>query len=391
MADIAPPGPATTTLLERLVAFDTTSRNSNLALIAFVRAYLDGLGVHCRESRDAAGRRANLHAIIGPADAGGGLALSGHVDTVPVDGQDWRSDPFRLRAEDGRLYARGACDMKGFVASMLAAVPDLLAMPLARPVHLFITFDEEVSMEGARLLIRDLERSGLRPDLCLVGEPSLMQPILAHKGRLAVEVTVRGRSGHSADPARGVNAVHAAARAIAWVDAEAQRRAAEGPFAHGFEPSWTTTQVGTVAGGSILNIIPEHARFSVEWRTIPGDDARAELGRLRAFATETIEPAMRATDPATGFQFEVRDWVPGMALPADHALATLVRQAAGSNASGYVSYATEGGLYEEAGIPTIVCGPGSIEQAHTADEWIAQTQLDTCDAFIRRLVARFAT
>lgn len=380
---------ATTALLERLVGFDTTSRNSNLALIGFVRDYLARFGVRLRESRDAAGQHANLHVTLGP-DGPGGIALSGHVDTVPVDGQSWSSDPFVLRARDGRLYARGAADMKGFVASMLAAVPDLLAMKPVRPVHLFITFDEEVSMQGARLLVRDIGESGLRPDLCVVGEPTLMQPVLGHKGRLAVEVGVRGRAGHSADPARGVNAIHAAAEAIAWVAAEARRRAAQGPFAERFQPPHTTSQVGTVAGGSMLNIIPEQARFSMEWRTIPGDDAQAELARLREHVARVIEPTMHAADSESGFSFVVRDWVPGMELPADHELAALVRHAAGSNGSGHVSYATEGGLYQEAGIPTIVCGPGSIEQAHIADEWIEPAQLAACDAFIRRLVGRYA-
>ncbi len=380
---------STTDMLERLVAFDTTSRNSNLPLTDFVRGCLDGWGARYRETRDPAGRRANLHVMLGP-EGPGGLALSGHVDTVPVDGQAWRSDPFRLRAQDGRLYARGTCDMKGFVASMLAAVPDLLALPLARPVHLFVTFDEEVSMEGARLLIADLARTGLAPALCVVGEPSLMRPIVAHKGRLAAQATVHGRAGHSADPSRGVNAIHATAEAIGWLAAEARHRAQHGPFADGFDPPYTTAQVGTVGGGSILNIIPERATFAFEWRTIPGDDARAELERFRAHVARSIEPAMHAVDPDSGFVFEVSDWVPGMSLPPDHALAALVRHAAQSNGSGHVSYATEGGLYQEAGIPTIVCGPGSIEQAHAADEWIARDQLDACDAFIRRLAQRFA-
>ncbi len=381
---------STAAILERLVAFDTTSRNSNLPLIAYVRDYLDALGVGYREIRDADGRRADLHAVIGPSVAGG-LALSGHVDTVPVDGQAWRSDPFRLHEEHGRLHARGACDMKGFVASMLAAVPALQAMSLARPVHLFITFDEEVSMEGARCLIRDLNDSGLRPDMCVVGEPSLMQPIVAHKGRLAAEVLVRGRAGHSADPGRGVNALHAAAEAIAWVAADMRQRLKHGPFADGFVPPFTTAQVGTASGGSALNIIPDHARFAVEWRTIPGDDAQAELARLQKHVETTIEPAMHAVDPNSGFSFAVRDWVPGMALPADHDLARLVRRAAGSNGAGHVSYATEGGLYQEAGISCMVCGPGSIEQAHAPDEWIARSQLDACDAFILRLAEPLST
>ncbi len=377
--------PSSAELLDRLVAFDTTSRNSNLGLIGWVRAYLDEFGVPYRESRAADGTRANLHARIGPAVAGG-LALSGHVDTVPVDGQRWTSDPFRVRVDGGRLYGRGTADMKGFVACMLSAVPDLMAMNLARPVHLFVTFDEEVSMEGARKLIATLDEPGWpRPAGVVVGEPTSMQPVIGHKGRLAAAVRVRGRAGHSAEPARGVNAIHAAARAIAWLADATEARAANGRFAPEYETPYSTSQVGTVAGGSILNIIPEAAEFGVEWRTIPGDDAPAFYEVFQAHCRAAIEPAMKAVDPRTGFEFDVRDWVPGLALPPDHALATQVRRAANSNGDGHVSYATEGGLYEGAGLPTIVCGPGSILQAHAADEFIEQAELDRCDAFIRRL------
>ena len=374
-----------TELLGRLVAFDTTSRNSNLDLMAFVRDWLDRHGVPWHESRSADGRKCNLHARIGPAVAGG-LALSGHVDTVPVDGQRWASDPFAMRRDGDRLYGRGTADMKGFVACALAAVPHLNSLPLARPLHLFVTFDEEVSMEGARRLIASLDESGWpRPSACVVGEPTSMQPVVGHKGRLAAQVRVRGRAGHSAEPGRGVNAVQAAARAIAWLADQADARATRGPFADGFTPAHTTSQVGTVRGGTILNIIPDAAEFAVEWRTIPGDDAPTLLSELRAHCEARLEPAMHAVDPATGFEFEVRDWVPGLALPPDHPLATRVRHAAGSNASGHVSYATEGGLFEEAGLPTIVCGPGSIQQAHAPDEFIEAAELDRCDAFIRRL------
>ena len=237
--------PTTTELLEQLVAFDTTSRNSNLKLIGFIRDYLDGLGVPYRISTDAAGQKANLHAIIGPRQAGG-LALSGHVDTVPVDGQAWTGDPFTLRRRDGKLFARGSCDMKGFVAACLAAVPDFQARPLIRPLHLFISYDEEVGCGGVKRLIQDLGESGLRPDLCVVGEPSGMKPILAHKGKLNVNVTVRGLPGHSSEPAKGVNAVQAAGEAIAWVAREARRLAAEGPFEDGFDPPHTTIHVGTM-------------------------------------------------------------------------------------------------------------------------------------------------
>ncbi len=376
-------------MLAQLVAFDTTSRNSNLALIDFVRAWLDRHGVAYRLSHSEAGDKANIHAIIGPQVAGG-IALSGHVDVVPVDGQSWTSDPFTLRRENGRLYGRGAADMKGFVACALAAVPDLVARHLARPMHLFITFDEETNMAGARRLVADLDAGALRPEFCVVGEPSSMQPILGHKGRLALRVTARGRPGHSSEPGKGVNAIHALGAVIAHVAAEQARFAAEGPFDARFDPPCTTPHIGTVQGGSILNIIPERASLTMEWRTVPADDFFAEVERLRAYVTATIEPWMQAIDPQAGFDFEVMDWIPGMSLPGEHALATLVKQAAGSNNAGFVAYGTEGGLYEGAGIASIVCGPGDIAQAHQPDEWIAESQLAACDGFIRRLADRLA-
>jgi len=382
-------GPRYTTveLLDRLVSFDTTSRNTNLPLIGFVRGYLDAHGVPYRISLDETGQKANIHAIVGP-QAAGGMALSGHVDTVPVDGQAWSSDPFTLRREGGKLYARGSCDMKGFVASCLAAVPDFLARKPTRPLHLFISYDEEVGCWGAQRLIQDLTDSGLKPGLCVVGEPSGMKPILAHKGKLNLKVTVRGKPGHSSEPAKGVNAIQAAAEAVAWVAAEARRFPVEGPFEDGFDPPHTTIHVGTMQGGTILNIIPEHAEFIMEWRQIPGDDPLRHVERLKAFVAQTIEPAMHAVDPRSGFSYEIMVEMPGMSLSADHELTSVVKQLTGSNSTGKVSYGTEGGFYQEAGIPTIICGPGHIAQAHQPDEFVAQSELDSCDAFIRRLVDR---
>jgi acetylornithine deacetylase len=378
-----------TEILDRLVSFDTTSRNPNLDLIAWVRAYLDGHGVTYRLSHDATGQKANIHAIIGP-DGPGGVALSGHVDTVPVDGQAWTSDPFTMRRDGERLIARGTADMKGFVACALAAVPHFQAAGLRRPIHLFITYNEEVDCAGARRLVRDLAENGQKPALCIVGEPSSMQPILGHKGRLAVAFRVRGRAGHSSQPARGVNAVFAAAEAVTWVAREQRRVAAEGPFAQGFDPPHTTVHVGTLAGGTILNIIPESARFHMEWRVVPGDDPHAALARLQTYLAQEIEPAMHAVDASTGFEVAEMDWLPSLSLDPDHELAQLVRQLTGANSTGYVSYGTEAGLYEEAGIPSIVCGPGDIAQAHTPDEWIAAAQLAACDAFLQRLAAKHA-
>lgn len=379
----------TTDILDRLVSFDTTSCNSNLALIDWVRAYLDGLGVSYRVSTDPAGQKANLHAIIGRPGPGG-IALSGHVDTVPVEGQAWTADPFRLRRQDSRLIGRGTADMKGFVAASLAAVPGFLAAGLQRPIHLFISYDEEVNCAGARRLIEDLAESGQAPALCIVGEPTGMQPVLGHKGRLALNVSVRGRAGHSSGPARGVNAVFAAAEAVAWIAADARRFAAEGPFAEGFDPPYTTPHVGTLQGGTILNIIPESASFHMEWRTVPQDDFFHEVERLRAHVAEAIEPAMHAVDPETGFTLEVANVLPALSLDPDHPLVSMVKRLTGSNSTGYVSYGTEAGLYQNAGIPTIVCGPGHIAQAHTADEWIAASELAACDAFLSRLAAQQA-
>jgi acetylornithine deacetylase len=375
-------------ILARLVAFDTTSRNSNVGLIEYARDYLAGHGIAARVSLDATGRKANLHALVGP-EVAGGIALSGHVDTVPVDGQAWTGDPFALREADGRLIARGSADMKGFVACMLAAVPRLKTMRLAKPVHLFVTHDEETTMEGARRLVAELGGAP-RPACCVVGEPTLMRPVLAHKGKLSLRVIVRGKPGHSSEPGKGVNAVQAAAEAVTWVAAQARERARTGPFDTRFDPPYTSIHVGTIMGGTILNIIPEHAEFTMEWRNIAGDDVDAEFARLRAHLATAIEPAMKAVDPAAGFSYEVIDVIPGLALPERDPLVAMVQQASGSNSVGAVSYGTEGGLYEQAGIPTIVCGPGSIAQAHQPDEWIAASQLLACDAFIDRLAERIS-
>ncbi len=374
-------------LLDRLIGYDTTSRNSNLELIEFVRAHLEAWGVPCRLSYDPTGTKANIHAIIGPTSAGG-LALSGHVDTVPVDGQAWSSDPFTMRRDHGRLYGRGATDMKGFVACMLAAVPDLVALRPRRPVHLLITYDEETGCNGARRLIADWDESRLRPSLCVVGEPTGMRPVIAHKGKVSARVTVRGRPGHSSDPRRGVNAVHAAAEAIAWVSSEARRVATTGPFDPAFDPPYTTWHVGTMQGGTALNIIAGQANFVMEWRSIPGEDPAQALESFKSHLATAIEPAMRDVDPAAGFSVEIIARLPALALGADHELAKLVGEITGANAPGTVSFGTEGGFYQQAGVAAIVCGPGDIALAHQPDEWVAEDQLDRCGEFIRRLADR---
>ena len=252
----AAPSLSSTEMLARLVAFDTTSRHSNLALIGFMRSWLDTHGVSYRLSFDPTGQKANLHATIGPVQPGG-LAFSGHLDTVSADGQSWTGDPFTLRRQDGRLVGRGACDMKGFVAAALAAVPDIKARKPSRPVHLLFTYDEEVGYHGARRLIADLQESRLHPAACVVGEASGMQPILAQKGRLIARVAVRGHAAHSSEAHRGVNAAHAAAEAIAYLAAASRRHALHGPMEAGFDPPYTTLQVNNLTCEGLPNTLPD--------------------------------------------------------------------------------------------------------------------------------------
>lgn len=376
-------------MLERLVAFDTTSRNSNLELIDFVRDYLAGLGIAVRQTFDPERRKANIFCTIGPAGPGG-IILSGHVDTVPVDGQAWTSDPFRLRRRDGRLFGRGSTDMKGFVATVLAMAPEFQAAPLKQPIHFCITYDEEVGLHGARVAIADLVANLALPAACIVGEPSGMQPVLAHKGKLALVGTVRGVPGHSSDTQRGANALEAAAEAVAYLKGEARRFRDHGPYDRRFDPPFTTVHTGVFHAGVVLNMIPEQATFTMEWRFLPGTDIDAEYAKLRTHCEQKIEPEMKAVASSCGFSWVEYSRMPGMGLVLDHPLATMVKQLAGTNDAGAVSYGTEGGLFEAAGIPTLVCGPGHIQQAHQPDEFIDESQLVACEAFLRALKARLS-
>lgn len=376
-------------MLAKLVSFNTVSHNSNLSLIEFVTSWLHAHGVAYRLSFDPTGKKANLHATIGPVQAGG-LGFSGHLDTVSTEGQSWTGDPFTLRRQDGRLIGRGACDMKGFIASVLAAVPDIKARPLTQPVHLLFTYDEEIGYHGARRLIEDIAQSGLRPAACVVGECSEMQPILAQKGRFILRVEARGHVAHSSEAHRGVNAVHAAAEAIAWLAEQSRNHMRHGPFEDGFEPSYTTLQVSDVASDALPNNVPGIARFGVEWRNIPADDPHKELARFQRHVATTIEPEMRALHPDAGFGYDVRLDLAALAMSPDHALARAACDITGTRVAGKVSYCSEGSLYQPVGIACMVCGPGHVSQVHQPDEWIEECQLVQCDAFVRQVVDRMA-
>jgi len=373
-------------MIGRLVAFDTTSRESNLGLIEFVRDYLDGFGVKSELVHDSDSRKANLFATIGPPDRGG-VMLSGHSDVVPVDGQDWDGDPFVVRESDGKLYGRGTADMKSFIAAALAAVPEFCAGRLRIPVHIAVTYDEEVGCLGVRPLIAALARRAVRPRFCIIGEPTSMQPVIAHKGKKSLRCDVHGRESHSALSHVGVNAIEAAAEIVAYIGGLARRRRHEGPFDPSFMPPYTTIQTGIIAGGTALNIVPRDCRFDFEIRNLPGDDPDALVAEIRRHAA-TLLPEMQRVSAATGIAFEETNEIPALAASPEDTIVRLAQSLTGANAVGKVSFGTEGGLYQQAGIPTVVCGPGSIEQAHRPNEFIALDQVRQCDGFLRGLLAR---
>ena len=385
------PRPATVEMLRRLVAFDTTSRDSNLALIHWVRDYLAGHGIAARLVHDEAGRKANLFATIGPAANGngadGGIVLSGHTDVVPIDGQEWSSDPFAIAERDGRLYGRGTCDMKGFIAVALALVPDIAKAPLETPLHFAFSYDEEVGCLGVRRLLAELAEAGIKPAACIVGEPTHMEVVRAHKGKLSYRCHVRGYECHSSLAPRGVNAVEYAAEIVAYLRRMNRRFAAEGPFDREFDIPHTTVHVGTIQGGTALNIVPKDCRFDFEFRHLPDEDPEAMLAEVQDFAARELAPAMRAVHADTGFRWEKLSSFPGADTDEGAEIVSLAKRATGRNAAGKVAFGCEAGLYDAAGIPTVICGPGHIDQAHKPDEFVSLAQLAECEAFLARIVA----
>jgi acetylornithine deacetylase len=343
-----------------------------------VRDYLAGYGIASRLVHDESGRKANLFATIGANGSGGGIVLSGHTDVVPIDGQEWSSDPFAIEERDGRLYGRGTCDMKGFIAVALALVPEFAKAPLATPLHLAFSYDEEVGCIGVRRLLADLAASGIRPAACIVGEPTHMEVVRAHKGKLSYRCHVRGFECHSSLAPRGVNAVEYAAAMIAQLTAMGRRFAAEGPFDRAFDIPHTTVHVGTIQGGTVLNIVPKDCRFDFEFRHLPGEDPEAMLRTAQGYAARALEPAMRAIHADTGFRWEKLSSVPAADTSEDAEIVSLAKRATGRNSAGKVAFGCEAGLYDAAGIPTVICGPGHIDQAHKPDEFVALAQLAEC-------------
>ena len=375
-------------LLTRLVAFDTTSAKSNLELIGFVRDYLAQAGIDSSLTPSADGSKASLFATIGPGGNGGGVGLSGHSDCVPVDGQTWTSDPFTLTERDARLYGRGSCDMKGFLACVLASVPLFKSKALKEPVHIIISYDEEVGCTGVRPLIARLGKDLPRPRAIIVGEPTSMTVIDAHKRIDAYKTVVTGREAHSAKPHLGVNAISVAAQLIGELDLIASGLAGDRRDER-FDPPYSTLQVGNIAGGTAPNIVPKSCQFLWQVRSLPSADPVAVPKRFAAFA-DTLLPRMKSVAPDASIATSHQGSVPAfVAKPGSDAVA-LALSLTGANTTEAVSYGTEAGLFEQASCPTVICGPGDIEQAHAADEFVSLAQLEACMTFLEKLAERLA-
>ncbi len=376
--------------LDRLVAIDTTSRNSNLGLIETVRDALAAQGLAPWLAGNADGSKANLFCTLPAQDgqAQGGIVLSGHTDVVPVDGQDWASDPFKLTDRgDGRLYARDSCDMKGFIASSLALVPEALARPRRKPLHLALSYDEEVGCVGAPVMLAELNRRGIRADGCVVGEPTSMKPVVAHKGGYFFRCKVHGKAAHSSLTPQGCNAIEHAARLICHIRDLADAWRAQGPFDAAFDVPHSTITTNLIAGGIAINTVPDTCSFSYDFRHLPGHDAEGIQAEVRRYVDEQLLPAMRREYADARIDIECGAAVATLDASEQAAITQLVRALTQDQGVRKVAYGTEAGQFAQAGIPAILCGPGSIEQAHKADEYVELEQLALCDRFLRQLVA----
>lgn len=374
-------------ILQRLLAFDTVSHRPNMALMDHVRALLEGAGLTVTLVPDAAAGKANLYASTGPA-GGGGVMLSGHTDVVPVEGQDWTVPPFALTEADGRYYGRGAADMKGFVACAIEAMLDAARRPLKVPLHLALSYDEEIGCMGVRSLIDLLARAPDRPRFCIVGEPTGMQVATGHKGKVALRATCRGREGHSALAPMALNALHLAADFLGVVRRVQAEVAATGLRDGDYDVPYTTLHVGKMSGGVQVNIVPNLAVLDFEIRALAGEDVAGLIARLEAEAEAIVAP-LRGEFPEAAITVE-RLWdYPGLGTPSDAEVVRFVKGLTGANGTMKVAFGTEGGLFHERlGVPTVICGPGSMAQGHKPDEWVSVEQVERCRGMLRALLDR---
>ncbi|MGP5132930.1 acetylornithine deacetylase [Psychrobacter cibarius] len=383
--------------LTRLIGFDTVSRHSNLALIEDVQAYCEQLGLIVDLTFNEAKNKANLFVTVPVGknfdEVNHGLVLSGHTDVVPVDGQDWASDPFTATIRGDKLYGRGACDMKGFIACALTLLPRAVQLSnsgqLRRPLHLALSFDEEVGCLGAPLILADLKARGITPDYCIVGEPTNMTMVVAHKGIAVYRCRVHGKSAHSSLTAQGVNAISYASRLIGYVDELAEELShRDGALEDGdalFDVPYSTLSVGTIRGGTATNIVPNLCEFTFDYRNLPHMTQEDILAPIQAKVAE-LNAQMQARAADTGIELMQEESVPAMTDNDSAELQSLIAALTGDKERHKVAYATEGGQFTNAGIPTIICGPGSIEQAHKADEYVELSEIERCDGFLQKLL-----
>jgi len=375
-------------MIERLIGFPTVSRDSNLGLIEWVRDYLQTLGAKTRLTYDATGKKANLFATLGDSNKPG-LILSGHTDVVPVDGQNWDTDPFIATERGGKLYARGAADMKGFIGIALARAPRFVAAlnenRLDAPLHYALSYDEEVGCLGVRGLISDLEQNSIRPAGCVVGEPTSMQPIVAHKGTHRFRCAVHGREAHSSYVTHGVNAIEYAARLVVYIRQIADRLAQIETRDYGFTVPYSTLSTGLIQGGIAANVIPKDCVFQFDMRTLPSASAEALYQEIRTYA-ESLAIEMRKTDASAGIDLEWKSQTVGLAASETDAIVQWAMRLSNIHHVGKVSYGTEAGLFQQIGVPSVICGPGDIAQAHTPNEFVALEQLAQCEAFMDRII-----
>lgn len=390
--------PVTTTRewIDRLISCDTTSRNSNLDLIETMRAELVEHGLDPFVVPNEGGTKANLFVTIPAGDGSttGGVMLAGHTDVVPVDGQDWHTDPFIAEERDGRIYGRGTCDMKAFSAIILALLPEFLARPLTTPLHLAWTYDEEVGCHGAVVLLRELASRNIRPDICFVGEPTSMRPVTAHKSSHLFRVAITGLAAHSSNTPGGVNAIEYAAKAVTFIRSIADEHRSAGPFDPTFEVPFTTANVGVISGGIAVNTVADLCTFDFEFRTIPGVVPASIARRIEDHLLGELRRELRAENPAAEITMTPLGAVPGLEPGTGAALALALELAGPADVADAafttVGYGTEGGLFQLAGIDTVICGPGSMDQGHTANEYIEIDQVRAGEDFLRALAAHLA-
>jgi len=374
--------------IEKLIRIDSTSFQSNLGLIESVRDELQRFGASSTITYEATGRKANLFATLPAADGAtqGGIVLSGHTDTVPVKGQKWDSDPFEPTVREGKLFGRGSCDMKGFIGVTLGLLPEIAAARRKEPIHFAFSCDEELGCVGAPYMLADLKARGIHANGCIVGEPTSMRVIVAHKGINAYRCRVQGHAAHSSLTPQGLNAIEYAARLICFIRDQADQMRRDGPFDDAFDVPFTTLQTGLINGGTALNIIPARCEFEFEYRNLPGVDSAPIVERIKDYAAKVLLPQMRAEHAGADIEFELLAIAPTLDASEQAAITQLVRALTSDRAVRKVAYGTEAGLFQQLGIPSVVCGPGSITDAHKPNEFVPLEQIGQCESFLRKLI-----